>query len=185
MSRRGWVAAFAAAWVAACGGGGGGGGGTAPPPPAQSLVFTLAGQPGANTIYLDAAATSNVDRLVLEVRANEVDDLFGVAFDLVFPSAFLDWDQGAVSEGDFLDTAGVGTSLIVEPDGAGRLLVGYSRLGDEVPGVAGSGLLLTLEFRTTASGQDDLVIERPFAVDGSGARRFDYTWLAGSLRVVK
>lgn len=180
------VATLAAALVAACGGGGGGGGGgTVPPPPSQSLVFTLAGQPGVNTIYLDAADSSTPDRLVLEVRASEVEDLFGVALDLVFPSTFLDWDRGAERKGDFLEEDGVPTSLIVDRDGSGRLLIGYSRLGDDVPGVAGSGLLFTIEFRTTASGEDDLVIERQFAVDGNGVRRYDYTWLAGHLRVVK
>jgi hypothetical protein len=183
---KGVVATLCAALVAACGGGGGGGGGgTVPPPPSQSLVFTLAGQPGVNTIYLDAADASTPDRLVLEVRANEVDDLFGVALDLLFPSAFLEWDRGAERKGDLLEEEGVGTTLIVDRDGTGRLIIGYSRLGDDVPGVAGSGLLFTIEFRTTASGQGDLTIERQFAVDGAGVRRYDYAWLAGNLRVVK
>ncbi len=185
MRRTGLVATLCGWLLAACGGGGGGGGGTAPPPPTQGLVFTLAGQPGANTIHLDAASSSTADRLVLEVRANEVEDLFGVAFDLIFPSGFLDWDAGAVDKGGFLESEGVRTSLVVEPDGPGRLIVGYSRLGDDEPGVAGSGLLLTLEFATTASGEDDLVFEREFAVDGAGVRRYDTTWLAGNLRVVK
>jgi hypothetical protein len=180
-----WVAAAAALALAACGGGGGGGGGTTPPPPAQSLVFTPAGQPTAKTIYLDAAATSTVDRLVLEVRANEADDLFGVSFDLVFPDGLLDWDRDAVAEGDFLGADGVDTSLIAERDGPGRLLLAYSRLGDDAGGVSGSGLLFTLEFRTAASGQSALTIELPFVVDGTGGRRFDYTWLAGTLSIVK
>ncbi len=170
--------------LAACGGGGGGGPST-PPPPQQSLVFTPAGTPEVNTIHLDAAAASTPDRLVLEVRANEVDDLFGLGFDLLYPTSFLAFDAQATDEGDFLDEPGVRTELIVDEGPGGRLLIGYSRLGDDEPGASGSGLLLTLEFATTASGQGDFTIENELAIDGAGARRFDYLWLAGNLRVTK
>lgn len=185
-----WRGLLAASMVLAllapgCGGGGGGGGPTGPPPPPpQSLTFTPAGAPGATTVFLDTGPGTDVNTLVLQVRVNEADDLYGVGFDLVFPSELLSFRRNRTEEGRFLRGAGVNTSLVVSEEN-GRLLVSYTRLGPGAGGASGSGLLFSLEFGTTASGQGQLAIENALAYDGSGARRFDYQWLGGSVVVNK
>ncbi|MES1211036.1 MAG: hypothetical protein ABUL63_01750, partial [Acidobacteriota bacterium] len=70
--------------MTACGGGGGGGGPTEPPPPpppTRGIVFTP-GSAVTSGISLTAAAAPDNSTLVLEVRANSVTDLYGVAFNL-------------------------------------------------------------------------------------------------------
>lgn len=169
-----------------CGGGGGGGGGPVgpPPPPPRSLTFTPASAPEVDTIFLDTGGGTDVDTLVLQVRANEVEDLYGVSFDLVFPSQLLSFRPNRTDEGRFLRGPGIDTSLVVE-ERDGRLLISYTRLGAGTPGESGSGLLFSLELGTTASGQGDLTLEKTLAYDGQGARRFDYSWVGGSLVVQK
>jgi hypothetical protein len=168
-----------------CGGGGGGGGPTGPPPPPpQSLTFTPAATAGINTIFLRTGPGTDFNNLVLQVRANEVDDLYGVAFDLVYPAELLSFRANRTDEGRFLRGPGVGTSLVVE-EAAGRLLISYTRLGADAGGESGSGVLFTVEFATTSSGQGALELASTLAYDGSGARRFDYDWVGGSLVVQK
>lgn len=186
--RRGVLSSLIALAVLApgCGGGGGGGGGPVgpPPPPPQSLTFTPAGAPGPMTVFLDPGPGTDVNKLVLQVRVHEADDLYGVGLDLAFPSQFLSFRPGRTEEGRFLRGPGVNTSLVVtERDG--RLLIAYTRLGAGAGGESGSGLLFSLEFGTTASGQGELALENTLAYDGSGARRFDYDWLGGSVVVSK
>jgi len=124
--------------LAACGGGGGGGSPVEPtptPPLTQpSLVFTPQGG-GGSGVSLTAGAASTASTLILEVRANSVTDLYGVAFDLGYPANLVQYvraTQGPLLAGGTLQVAvgGGGT--------AGNLVVGLSNLGP-VPGASGSG----------------------------------------------
>jgi len=180
-----WSLITLAVLAPGCGGGGGGSGPVGPPPPPpQSLTFTPAGVPGAMTVFLDTGAGTDVNTLVLQVRVNEADDLYGVTFDLVFPSQLLSFRPNRTDEGRFLRGPGVRTSLVVREQN-GRLLISYTRLGAGAGGESGSGLLFSLEFGTTASGDGTLGLESTLAYDGNGARRFDYDWLGGSVVVRK
>ena len=78
------------------------------------------------------------------MRARQVPDLYGVAFDLEYPTA-LRFD--AATEGTFL-SAGAMTSFQVASGQPGRLVVGLTRLGPR-PGVNGEGALLVLRFTAT------------------------------------
>jgi hypothetical protein len=109
--------------------------------------------------------------------------VFGVAFDLIFPDGFLNLAAGATTEGAFLSGDGEDTSLTVEETDPGRILVAVTRLGESAGGVEGSGLLMTLEFPTTASGNGELVLENASVVDGLGVRRFDFEFVGGTLTV--
>ncbi|HEY4564501.1 MAG TPA: hypothetical protein VIJ36_16075, partial [Thermoanaerobaculia bacterium] len=78
--------------LTACGGGGGGSTPsepTPPPPPTPGIVLTPQGTPGANSLYLASGAATTATTLVLELRANQVTDLYGVAFDLTYPATQL------------------------------------------------------------------------------------------------
>jgi len=164
---------------AACSGGGGGGGSptepTPTPPVSQpSLVFTPVG--GANSgISLAAGAGSTASTLILEVRANSVNDLYGVAFDLAYPANLVQYVRS--TQGPLL----AGGTLQVAP-ATGTLVVGLSNLGP-VPGANGSGVLMTLEFRAVGAGQGPFSFSRNVAVNSSGQSINGLSWGTGTVRV--
>lgn len=167
--------------VAACGGGGGGGGGgpVNPPPPAPTpkLDFTGTGTPTSDSIFLQRNGSSSLTRLILEVRTQDVSRLYGVAFDLEYPTTQLDFTS--FSEGGFL---GSNTSVQVVEGTEGTISVGITRLG-AVGGVGGSGNLLTLEFDAIGNGQGafDFPIQTP--IDNQG-NPLAITWLDGVVDVL-
>ncbi len=166
--------------VAACGGGGGGGGGpVSPPPPAPTpkLEFTGTGTPTSDSIFLLRNGSSTLTHLVLEVRTQDVSSLYGVAFDLEYPAAQLDYLT--FSDGGFL---GSSTSVQVVESSDGTISVGITRLG-AVGGVGGSGNLLTLEFGAIGNGQGafDFPIQTP--IDNQG-NPLAITWLDGVVDVL-
>ncbi len=191
--RRVLLAGLALALVAAFGAGCGGGGGSSPtappppppppPPPTEGIAFTPDGVPGANTVYLDGVDTTDLtSRFVVEVRANDVEDLYGVSFDLQYPTDLLTWRRGNFTEGSFLDEGGaVETEILIDRRPAGNLVVGISRLGD-APGVSGSGLLFSLEFVNEAvEGTGALTFSDNDVVDSAGNIQEDSQWLAGTI----
>ena len=162
----------------ACGGGGGGGGPTAPPPPQPGIVVTPAVAP-ATGISIASGAATNQNTLILEIRANSVSDLYGVAFDLRYPSAILQLVQA--SSGVFLGNA---TLQSVPGSGTGLLIVGLSKLG-AVSGTNGSGVLMTLEFRAIAAGTGSFTFEQNSAVSSSGKPITNFGWSAGTVQVTR
>jgi len=166
--------------LAACGGGGGGGGGptepTPPPPPPQSIVFTAQGTPGNNTVFLTAGAASTATTLVLEVRASQVTNLYGVAFDLSYPNAQLQFVRATA--GPLL----AGGAVQAAPAGTGSLVVGGTHLGN-VPGANGSGVIMTLELTAVAAGSGSFAFSRNTALNPSGDPLAGVAWLAGSVQV--
>jgi hypothetical protein len=163
------------ALLAGCGGGGGGGGG--PTGPTRGIVFTPQGTGGNNTVTLAAGGATSASTLVLEVRANGVQDLYGVSLDLRYPASLLRFSGSA--EGGFL--AGTGTSFQVRESPAGNLVIGLTRLGG-VGGASGSGVLLTLRFDALAAGTGAFTVDGPLAVD-SGGGPLSLSWSAGSVQV--
>jgi hypothetical protein len=161
----------------ACGGGGGGGGGpTEPPPPQPGIVLTPAAAPASGVSIARGAATTQTI-LILEIRASSVTDLYGVAFDLRYPSGVLQLVQ--VSSGTFLGNA---TLQSVPGTGTGLLIVGLSKLG-AVSGASGSGVLMTLEFRAIATGQGTFTFEQNSAAGPSGQVIPNFGWSAGTVQV--
>lgn len=165
-----------------CGGGGGGGGGpTEPPPPSSGVTFTAAGPAGANSIYLAQGTNTASNRFVLDVKASQVDDLYGVSFNLEFPDARLRWVPGGSQEGSFLSSSG-STDFIVEEDSPGVLIVGLSLLGD-VAGSSGSGTVLSLEFEPVSSGSGPMTMTRHDAINSTGDVKTRVEWIGGSVSV--
>jgi hypothetical protein len=174
---RTWLLALVLA-LAACSGGGGGGSPVEPtptPPPTQaSLVFTPQGGAGSG-VSLSAGAASTATTLILEVRANSVTDLYGVAFDLSYPANLLQYVRS--TQGPLL----AGGTLQVAP-GTGNLVIGLSNLGP-VPGASGSGVLMTLELRAIGAGQGSFSFSRNVAVNSAGQSINGFSWGAGTVRV--
>lgn len=155
MNRRPWFgsAVVLGLLVGLACGGGGGGGPTGPPPPPPGINFTPESAASAESLHLQQGPETGAERLFLQVRVNQVDDFYGVAFDLEFPSNLLRWI--GVEEGSFL---GNNTSLEVAEAGPGLLVVGHTRLGSQ-PGQDGSGILMTLEFAAVGNGSGEFSFE--------------------------
>jgi hypothetical protein len=173
------AAVLVALGVAACGGGGGGGGGpTTPPPPTPGITFTPAGSAASPGIALAAGAGSTATRLVLEVRATGISDLYGVAFDLQYPGGVLSY-ASATNAGSIL---AAGTFQVSHT--ASDVVIGETLLGP-VRGVSGNGLLATIELDAFASGNGTFTFTRNTAFDSAGRPIAGVTWTAGSVQVVK
>ena len=180
------VLGAARAWVAgACGGGGGGGGPTAPPtpaPPPDPVTFTSVSTPGALTIYLAKADGTPEEVLRIEVRASDFEDLYGVGFDLVYPTDLLDFRGGTETEGGFFSADGSRIELLARQRTDGEVIVALSRFGD-VGGVEGSGLLLTLDFTVVSNGSGSFSFAANTAFDSERKRLDEAAWQGGDLRV--
>ena len=166
--------------LAACGGGGGGGstGPTEPPPPTPGIVFTAAGAPPANSLYLASGAGTTASTLILEVRANQVTDLYGLAFDLAYPSAQLQFTRATA--GPLLSNGAVQAVV----SSAGTLIVGGTHLGT-TPGANGSGVVMTLEFSAVGAGTGSFAFSRNSALNSTGRAISGISWVAGSVTVTR
>jgi len=178
LSRALCLAAMAAF---ACGGGGGGRGGGGTPPPTQppaSIVYTAGESSSSATLALVEGAGSSPTQLRLNLDAQQASGLYGVAFDLLFPSGVLTY-VGA-NQGPFLASP---TSLQISTDTPGRLIIGLTRLGN-VEGASGSGTLLTLEFRAAGiAGSGDFTFINNTAFDNKAKAISGVTWSGGSVTV--
>lgn len=161
-----------------CGGGGGGGGG-GPTAPQPGVTFTGSQvQPPAVRLGEDPGSGATVLELV--VRAEDLSGVYGVAFDLTYPSDLLRFEASA--EGDFLGRGGAQTTLQVAESPRGRLIVGHSRLGSAA-GVGGSGELVVLRFTPTGSGSGSFTFSRNQLLDRDGEPIPGASWGGGSVRV--
>ncbi|MFL6195427.1 MAG: cohesin domain-containing protein [Thermoanaerobaculia bacterium] len=176
---RAFILTLLAAALVACGGGGGGGGGpTEPPPPQPGVVFTPQSTAGADSLFLASGAATTANTLFLEVRANQVVDLYGVAFDLAYPNTQLQFTR--VTAGPLLGNGSV-QAVASSP---GSLIVGGTHLGN-VPGTTGSGVVMTLEFSVLAAGSGEFRFSRNSALNSSGQPIAGVAWVAGSVTVTR
>jgi hypothetical protein len=166
--------------LGACGGSGGGGGTTTtePPPPAIGFTFTAQSAPPVNSLYLAIGGTTTPTTLVLELRANQVTDLYGVAYDLTYPATQLQFSR--VTAGPLLGNGAVQAAMSTP----GTLIIGGTHLG-ATPGASGSGVVMTIELTALASGSGSFAFARNSALSSTGTAIPGLTWLAGSVTVVK
>lgn len=167
-----------------CGGSGGGGGGpTEPPPPTlppSGVTFTPDRAASGNSVFLDAGSGGSATVFVLNVEVTSVTDLYGVGFVLKYPNNLLGYRKGSAQEGSFL--AGERVELIVKQRSPGELTVGISRIR-EVPGVSGTGVLLSLEFDTRNAGSGSMNLSDEVAVDSVGQAQEDVNFIGGTVNV--
>lgn len=178
--RRFLMLAVALLLVLACGGGGGGGSPTEPTPtptPSQPSITFTPQSPGPSGISLVSGPGTTATTLILEVRATSVSDLYGVAFDLAYPSNLLQHVRS--TQGPMLAGGTFQGSV-----GGGRMVVGLTNLGP-VPGANGSGVLMTFELRAIASGEGTFTFSKNQAVDSQGQAIAGLTWSAGTVRVTQ
>lgn len=164
--------------LTACGGGGGGGTPTEPPPPTPGIVFTPQSTPASSSLSLASGTATTATTLALELRANQVSDLYGVAFDLNYPSAQLQFVR--VTAGPLLNNGAVQAAVST----TGTLVVGGTHLGN-TPGATGSGVVMTLEFSAVGAGTGSFSFARNSALDSQGRAIAGITWVGGSVTVTR
>jgi hypothetical protein len=164
----------------ACGGGGGGGGGGNPggggPTSPPGVNFTTNGSITANSIYLSQGGGTSASRLVIDVRANSVEALYGAAYDIVFPTSMLSFTKA--TEGGFQKGS---TSFQAAIGSPGRLIVGQTNLGADEP-ESGSGLLATLEFAVIGNGSAPVSFDNEQAFR-NGSVPQNVNFISGNLTV--
>ncbi len=164
-----------------CGGGGGGGGPTQPAAP--TLTFVPDGAAGASSVALQNASGTSVTTLTLQLNAQQVANLYGVAFDLTYPATVLHFIDAA--QGSLLGGGGAPVSLQVSEVSSGHLVVGLSRLGN-VGGVAsGTGVLLSLRFQVNAAGSGLFAFSRSACYDPSASPIAGVQWIGGTVTTTR
>src|SRR5690606_7865913 len=109
-------------------------------PPPVGIQFTPAGGGSGASVQLLQNPATTTERLVLDVQASQVADLFGYNLEISYPHTVVRFDSS--EEGNFLGGNGrFDTSLLVAERTPGLLIIGHSRLRD-VRGAEGSGRLL-------------------------------------------
>ena len=99
------------------------------------------------------------DTFTLDIRAEDITDMAGWQFDIVFDPAALEAID--VSEGDFLKTDG-GTTFFQggSIDNAAGKITGLSAARLSGGGVSGTGTLLQVRFKAKSAGETELVLHK-------------------------
>ena len=143
---------------------------TAPTSQPPRGVSFLAGQVGDESIGLRGTALGAT--LEVEIYAAGVQDLYGLGFELLFPSNLLRYEG--------LDD-GVFPGLEARESAPGQLLVGATHLGS-VGGLNGSGTVAVVRFSAFANGSGSLDFSAQEAFDRFGDR-LALNWVGGSVEV--
>jgi len=151
---------------------------TPTPPPGGGITFTGASSgPG---IVLGQGAATTSSSLTVEVRAAQVTGLYGLAFDLDYPAAAVRYQSAAA--GPFLGASGQVSMQVVEST-PGHLVVGVTRLGS-LPGVDGSGVVMSLVFTPVANGNGAFTFSRNTAYRAEGTP-MTLAWAGGTVTVAR
>ncbi len=183
LQRLAAVAIVSSSLLLACGGGGGGGGGgpappTQPPPVPPTAPVSYTPDSGATSPSLSMSADTSGQQVTFTVTATDVNNLNGVAFDLVYPAALLTFDSASELT---VFAGGEMTSFQVFQQ-SGRLVMGLARIG-AASGFSGTGGLLTITFTVGTSGTGRLDFENQQGTQASSAIIGGLDWIGGSVTV--
>ena len=151
--------------VPACGGGGGGsdsGIGGSPSPLSASFVAEQS-TPGANTVSMRQASTSN-DVVSVYVTLTDTTGVFGTAFEVVFDgagAAYLGFTHGAAFEAG----GNVPTYAVDGSTSPGRIVVVVVRTNGTATDIVGRKAVLSLQFRVKQAGTYPLTLENRVVYD--------------------
>lgn len=136
--------------------------------------------PGPNSVTLrQQSATSS--SLILDVAMVQVQNVYGAAFEIRYPSGVIRYTGYA--SGDFLSGDGAPVSIQVAENPAGVLIIGATRLGD-AGGINGSGNLLSLRFEPVATGSGRVDFQNASLRDPNNNIIPGVNFLGGSVSVV-
>ena len=173
---------LALASAPACGGGGGStldiGG--SPSPLSASFVADQP-TPGANTMAMLQASKSN-DVVNVYVTLTDTAGVFGTAFDVAFDdtkATYLGFTKGAAFEA----SGGVPNYTVDGSSSPGRIVVGVARTNGTTTNIVGSKAILTLQFRVTQAGTNQVVLQNGVVVNAQPTPQPipGILWFAGAL----
>ncbi len=141
------------------------------------IVFTPDRAAPAGSISMRAGAGTTASVLELEIAVADLVNVQTVDFVLAYPGDLLRLD--GFRPGPFL---GPGVSVILQQTGTGSTTVLTTRA--DPSGATGSGVVLTLVFAATSSGDGRLDFVDPEAADPFGLEIPGVEWIGGSVRVV-
>lgn len=142
---------------------------TTPRPPTTtppSVTFVADASNGGIDAIALSLTSSTAEAFTLALMASEVTDLFGYGVDITFDPAVVMFDTATM--GTFLDGEGITVTTQITEGPVGTLVIGQSRVG-AVPGMSGSGTLVSLDFRSVAPGTSTLSTSNAGAFDSTGA----------------
>ncbi len=138
--------------------------------------------PPPKSFYMVLSGTAD-DLFTLSIHVNDIQDLYGTAFTISWDPTLLLFLDAA--EGSFLSNGGYQTSFLasLEENYPGRLIVGYTRLGQE-PGANGSGLICTLSFKALREGESSVIFINADAFNSTGSVITGSNWIGGILKIL-
>jgi hypothetical protein len=110
------------------------------------------------------------DKILLEIKVDNVSNLSATSFYVMFDTALLKFEGAA--EGTFLNRNNTDrTSFLFSSNpNKGRIIVGHSRIG-QTSGASGSGLLMTVKFMAIAKGTADISFSNTCAKVSNGSKQ--------------
>jgi len=137
---------------------------------AQSLFF--------ETSNISAPINSTFS---LPLKISTTEQIFSISFDLNFDPSLVQYVSS--TEGSFLNQ-GCSTALLATENPAGKLIFGLTRLGSACGGVAGSGTVVTLNFKSLGqAGTSALAFSNNSAcvLNGAGCNDLTGTWTGATV----
>jgi general secretion pathway protein D len=130
--------------------------------------FVFSAAASAATIRVDPAAALTVvgGTADINVHIADVQDLYAYQFDIAYDPAVV--SVVSITEGDFL--AGGGSTLFVPgsvDNTAGTIAFTANTLLSPVPGVSGSGTLVTLRFAASGTGTSPVTLSNVVLLDST------------------
>lgn len=135
------------------------------------VISSLSGFPGSAFsqsvlgFFPDTSYAGINETIHTEVMVGEVEDLFAVAFDVVYDESYLQFDS--ITEGSFLSENGTVNTLFIYDLQPGRVVVALSRMDYTQPGAAttADSALIDIFFTGLQSGWTDLKLENAGLMD--------------------
>ncbi len=121
----------------------------------EGTEYTV-GNPGINYTFSQTPIHIG-DTFTLDIGAEDVFDMAGWQFDIVFDSAIL--EAISVSEGNFLKTGGTTFFQGGSIDNLGGKITGLSAARLSTQGVTGTGVILQVRFKAKSGGETKLVLQ--------------------------
>lgn len=149
------------------------------------FAFPVVASSTSVSLSPSSASVAIGSQFTVTVNISNAANLFGVAFDLIYDPAKIQFVSA--QKGSFLEQGGATTVMTTAVSPVGDLIVGYSRqaVGGVATGIDGSGTLMSITFRGLASGTSSLVFQNNALCDpnGSSCHVISADWSNGSTNI--
>ena len=146
-----------------------------------AIILFSGSTPGNNSVYMSRnSSLSSGNTLSVDIKVNNVSNVYGAAFDVDFDSSKMTYDS--YSAGSLLESGGNAVSYQagLQSGNSGKLIAGISRQAG-ASGVSGSGILITLKFKVT--GNSAISFSNNSLKDSTNQSISGVTWSGGTVTV--